>query len=196
MGAVCVDEVSKDCAARAEQRTGHRASQSNLLGVFSAELGRLKRIAAGMGLSSADCEDVLQDVSVQALKRAAEFQSRADCLRWLTTVTVNRCLMEHRRQRTFRRRAPEILRRRSAAETHPKPIEEWAIAAEELEIVRETLRQLDGHLLAPMVLSYFCELDSRGIAEILNLNQSTVRGRLREARMILARRLTQRGVEP
>lgn len=196
MGVTCVDEISEDLAAQAELRAGHRASKPNLLDVFSAEQGWLKRIAAGMGLSGADCDDVLQDVSMQALKRTGKFQSRKDCLRWLTTVTVNRCLMEHRRRRTFRRRASEILERRSAADTHSKPTQERAISAEELGIVRESLRQLDGHLLAPMVLGYFCDLNSGEIAEILNLNPSTVRGRLREARLILARRLIQRGIEP
>ena len=70
------------------------------------------------------------------------------------------------------------------------------IIAEELEIARESLRELDDSLLGPMVLGYFCDLNSKEVGKILALSPSTVRSRQREARMILARRLVERGVEP
>jgi len=62
--------------------------------------------------------------------------------------------------------------------------------------VRENLQKIDGALLAPVVLRYFCDLNSSQIGEILGLKASTVRSRLREARMILAKRLLERGVGP
>ena len=40
--------------------------------------------------------------------------------------------------------------------------DEKVIIAEELEIVRENLQKLDDSLLAPMVLRYFCDLNSIG----------------------------------
>ena len=58
--------------------------------------------------------------------------------------------------------------------------------------MRENLQKIDGALLAPVVLRYFCSQ----IGEILGLKASTVRSRLREARMILAKRLLERGVGP
>ena len=169
--------------------------------VFSAELWRLKRIIAGMGLSASDGEDVLQDVSIRALKKHREdsrtaLPSREDHVRWLIKVTVNRCLMEHRLRRTFRKHAGEILKRRLETKTASKPAVENAIIAEELEIVRESLQKLDDSLLGPMVLRYFCDLNSKEVSEILSLSPSTVRSRLREARMILAKRLLERGIEP
>jgi len=178
----------------ADQPAGKRSSESSLVDIFIAELGRLKRIIAGMGLSASDAEDVLQDVSVQALKWAGKFQSRGQSVRWLIKVTVNRCLTEHRRRRSFRRRASEILKRRSENKTDLTA--EKVIVAEELEIVRECLQGLDDSLLTPMVLRYFCQLNSTEVGEILGLSPSTVRSRLREARMILAKRLVERGVGP
>ncbi|MHC4285989.1 MAG: RNA polymerase sigma factor, partial [Planctomycetota bacterium] len=65
----------------------------------------------------------------------------------------------------------------------------------ELEIMRETLHELDESLLTPMVLRYFCDLNSREVGRILAISPSTVRSRLREARMILAKRLVKRGIE-
>jgi RNA polymerase sigma-70 factor (ECF subfamily) len=179
-----------------QQPASERSSDLKFVDIFIAELGRLRRIVAGMGLRASDADDILQDVSVQALKRADEYRTTSETVRWLTKVTVNRCLTEHRRRRSFRRSAAEILKRRSEANRPSTAADEKAIAAEELEIVRETLQELDDLLLMPMVLRYFCDLNSKEIGEILGESPSTVRSRLREGRMILARRLIERGIEP
>ncbi len=115
-----VNEINSDFTAQTYQAAGERSSESNFVDVFLAELGRLKRIVAGLGLSAQDGEDVLQDVSIQALKQSGKYQSREDSVRWLIKVTVNRCLMEHRRRRSFCRRACEILKRRSENKTASK----------------------------------------------------------------------------
>jgi len=189
-----VNEIGADFALEADQAVSERPSEANLMEVFSAERGRLKRIVAGMGLNASDGEDVLQDVSIQVLKQAGAFESRQNCVRWLIKVTVNRCLMEHRSRKTFHRQAREILRRRQETKGAAKAAVEKAIVAEELEMVRESLREMDDSLLAPMVLQYFCDLNSTEVGQVLGLNPSTVRGRLREGRMILAKRLLERGV--
>jgi len=205
-----VDQISVDLTIELNHTTGKMLSESSLMEVFSAELWRLKRIIAGMGLGASEGEDVLQDVSIRALKQSrggsrtalrrggsrTALQSREEKIKWLIKVTINRCLMEHRRRRTFRRHAREILKRRLEAKKASKPAVENVIIAEELEIVRENLQKLDDSLLSPMVLRYFCDLNSKEIGEILALSPSTIRSRLREARMILAKNLSERGVEP
>ena len=184
-----------------DHATNERLPESNLMDIFSAEFGHLKRIVAGMGLSASDGEDVMQDVSIRALKQCkggsgTALPYREDQVRWLIKVTVNRCLMEHRSRRTFRRHAGEILKRRLETKTASKPAVENVIVAEELEIVRKSLQKLDDSLLAPMVLRYFCDLNSKEVGEILTLSPSTVRSRLREARMIMAKNILKRGFEP
>jgi RNA polymerase sigma factor (sigma-70 family) len=196
-----VDEISVDFAVELNHAAGERLSEPSLMDVLSAELWRLKRIIAGMGLSASDSEDVLQDVSIQALKQSRNgsqtaLPSREDNVKWLIKVTVNRCLMEHRHRRTFRRYASEILKRRLETTKASKPADEKAIVAEELEIVRESLQKLDDSLLSPIVLRYFCDLNSKEVGEILALSPSAVRSRLREARLILAKGLLERGLEP
>jgi len=104
--------------------------------------------------------------------------------------------MEHRSRRTFQRHADEILKRKLETQKDSKAAVENAIMAEELEIVRNSLQKLDDLLLAPMVLRYFCDFNSKEIGKILALSPSTVRSRLREARMILAKGLLERGLEP
>ena len=190
-----MNEKNADFEAEADHLASERSSEANFVDIFSAEMGRLKRIIAGMGLGASDAEDVLQDVVIQALRRAGKCQTKEDGIRWLIKVTVNRCLMEHRRRRSFCRRTPEILKRRSETKTDSKTAENKAIVAEEIEIMRKTLQELDESLLAPMVLRYFCDMNSRQVGLILALSPSTVRSRLREARMILAKRLVERGIE-
>jgi RNA polymerase sigma-70 factor (ECF subfamily) len=196
VGCIQVNETHADLGAEVDPPAGQESPLPGLTDVFTAEIGRLKRIVAGMGLNASDGEDVLQDVSVRALKHDGEFRHREDCVRWLIKVTVNRCLMEHRSRKTFHRRGRKILRRREETKGPAKAAVEKAIVAEELEIVRESLRDLDESLLAPMVLQYFGGLNSTQVGQILGLNPSTVRSRLREGRMILAKRLLERGVEP
>ena len=190
-----VDEIKADFTAGMDQAASERSSELNLVDVFIQEFGRLKRIVAGMGLSALDGEDVLQDVSIQVLNRPGKYQTAGKALQWLIKVTINRCLTEHRRRKRFHRTACEILKRRSEAEQSSPSSDEKIIAAEELEVVREILQQLDDSLLTPMVLRYFCDLNSKEVSQILALNHSTVRSRLREGRMVLAKRLVERGVE-
>ena len=190
-----MNEKNADFEAGADQTASERSSEANFVGIFFAEMGRLKRIIAGMGLGASDAEDVLQDVVIQALRRTGKGQTKEDGIRWLIKVTVNRCLMEHRRRRSFCRKAPEILKRRSETATNLTAADKNVIVTEEIEIMRETLQELDESLLMPMVLRYFCDLNSKEIGGILGSNPSTVRSRMREARMILAKRLVERGIE-
>jgi len=191
-----VNEINPDFSAEMDQVASERSSETNFVDIFLAELGPLRKIVAGMGLSASDAEDILQDVSIRALKQPGRGRTREQCFRWLIKVTVNRCLTEFRRRKRFRRKASEILKRRSETKADLTTSEQNVIAAEELEIVRECLREMDETLLTPMVLRYFCSLGSREVGEILAMGPSAVRGRLRKARMILAKRLIERGVEP
>jgi RNA polymerase sigma factor (sigma-70 family) len=185
-------------SAGCDRQEGAQAAGTALFRAFLQQQDRLRRIAAGMGLAGADIDDVLQDVSVQVLKQPGQFEREEVMAAWLIRTTVNRCVTEHRRR--FCRKAPKILRRRPELEqalTSGTPdTTDQAAVAEELEIMRETMAELDPSLLELLVLRYFSGLDSNEIGRTLGLNASTARCRLREARMILACKLMQRGVEP
>jgi len=179
-----------------DEPKGRPAEESPLVQVFLRERERLRRIAAGMGLDRADTDDVLQDVSLQVLKHAERFEQESVMMRWLVRTTVNHCLTEHRRR--FRHKASRVLRRcpdlgRGAGDAGTA---EQAVQREELEMVRRALSELDPSLLLIVVLRYFCDIDSTAIADIVETNASTVRGRLREARLVLAGKLAERDMEP
>jgi RNA polymerase sigma factor (sigma-70 family) len=189
-----VNEIIVDFTVLENLPADEKILELNLVDIFLAELGRLRRVIAGMGMNAADSEDVLQDVSIGALKQSEKFETKQECVRWLIRVTINQCLAEHRRRRSFRRKAGEILKRRQEDKIYQT--DKKAVLAEELEIVRESLQMLDESLLGPVVLRYFCDMDSQEIGQILEVNPSTIRGRLRDARLVLAKQLLERGVEP
>jgi RNA polymerase sigma-70 factor (ECF subfamily) len=189
-----VNELSAEFELEIEYDTSGEAMDLNLVEIFLAQQNRLKRIVAGLGLNVSDAEDVLQDVSIKVIQNAAQFETKQDGFKWLVKVTVNECLVEHRRRKSFKKNVNEILERKS--QTQSDSAAKNAIALEELEIIRQSLKKLDDNLLGPIVLYYFCDMNSSEISEILQQNPSTIRGRLRDARMILAKTLLERGVEP
>lgn len=161
--------------------------------VFLAETALLRKVIAGMGLRGGAAEDVLQTVSVKCLDHHPAFADRWHCRRWLIRVTTNECVTEHRRMGRFRRYAVSIVERRCRPAAR-SPLES-AVSSEQVEAVRQVLRDLDDELLKPLVLKYFCDLSSAEIGATLEMPGSTVRSLLRKGRLALARALMKRGIE-
>jgi len=187
-----VNQISQESTKNTVFPRGGEQGTSPLAAIAGKQRGRLKRVAAGMGFGPADAEDIVQEVSLRAMQ-SGEYRGEKEALLWLMRVTVNECLAEHRRRKRFRKGALEILKRRRRKVS--KGADERAIKAEELEKVREAMREMDGSLLSVMVLRYFCDMNSKQVGEALGLNPSTVRSRLREGRMILAGKLAAMGVK-
>jgi RNA polymerase sigma factor (sigma-70 family) len=177
-----------------EQRI--KAAENRLAELWADYAPSLKRLAAGMGFGPADVEDIVHEAYLEAVTRPGEYRGRDEARRWLTRVAVNRCLVEFRRRRQFQRSAEEILRRRDQKNPPPSNPCDQAVQAEELEAVRTALQKLDEPLKAPLVLRYVMDLDATEIGRILELNPSTVRSRLRDGRMALAKRLMKIGIRP
>jgi len=166
----------------------------SLLEIFFDNYNRLKNIATGMGYSASDVEDILQEVSIEAIKTPRRFGTSQTAAAWLTKVTVNRCILEHRRKGRFKRAAEKILQKRSAAPRGRGPLEA-AVNLEEMKIVRKTIKKLRPSMLAPIVLRYFCDLNSTEIGSILDVPAATVRSRLRDGRMLMAKSLIDKGIK-
>jgi RNA polymerase sigma-70 factor (ECF subfamily) len=163
--------------------TGHATSHAARLleCVWRQHAPRLAALAVGLGLNREQAGDALQDVFLTALRGMPEVATEADVVRWLFRVTTNRCHLEHRRRGRWRRLWQSV-----AGAWHGDG------AAGTVPIV-ELRREVDAALarLAEsdrllVVLRYFVELNSRQIAEIVEQPESTVRSRLRIARLQLA----------
>ena len=135
---------------------------------------------------------MLQDVYLAALRDgtandSSERDRPADELRrWLFRVAINRCHLEHRRRTRWNRMLAKVWNWKSsassgAAETADAS-QDCALRQEE-SLVRDALEKLELDLKTPLVLRYFCDLDSTEIGQIMQLPDSTVRSRcVRHAR--------------
>jgi RNA polymerase sigma-70 factor (ECF subfamily) len=188
---ICVDQASRiDNNMDLPFEQGHRAIE-----VLLDSTDRLKRIIAGLGLCAADAEDVLQDLSVEAIKRQETFTSENQAAAWLTRVAINLCMDRHRRKKRFTTAAKKMIQRFKHQTRPSSDPQLTAIHAERLELVRAALKNLDESMLGPLVLKYFGGLNSVQIAETLDINPSTVRSRIRNARLALAKALMDKGIE-
>jgi RNA polymerase sigma-70 factor (ECF subfamily) len=159
---------------------------------FVSNHSRLKQIAGGLGFAGSDASDVLGDVSLEAVTSKRQFDDSGHALRWLIRVTVNRCFLETRKRARFKRAAKEMLLRSKKNSEAPLDL---AAKSEELEIVKRTLKTLDESLLVPLVLKYYCNMNSVEIGKVLQVKPATVRSRLRNGRLALAKTLTDRGIQ-
>lgn len=189
-------EICVDRASRTENDTnlpsehGFRAVE-----VLLGRREQLKRVIAGLGLCAADSEDVLQDLSVEAIKKGERFAAERMAVAWLTRVAINLCMDKHRRKKRFKTAAKKIFQRWKQQPKAALDPQLTAVRAEQIELVRGALAKLDEKLLGPMVLKYFGGLNSAQIAETLNEKSSTIRGRIRIGRLKLAKALTDKGIE-
>jgi len=164
--------------------------------VFSQQVELFQRVAVGMGLSAEQGQDVLQDVYLEVLQRPPKVHGTEEVTRWLIRVTINRCLSEFRRRKRHGQKAREIFQQWAERERAQVGPDQQVARSEQIQAVREGLRQMSELLRAPLVLKYYCGLNATEIAHILELKPGTVRKRLCDGRMALARALLRRGIRP
>src|SRR5262245_3123604 len=148
-------------------------------GVWSEQAGRLAALTAALGLASEQTADVLQDVYLAALARPPAIGDAVELSRWLVRVTANRAQLEHRRRGRWRRLW-------LALSSAWRADGEQTIFGELKSEVERALGTLDVDDRKLVAMRYFAELNSREIAEIVGIPESTVRGRLRATRRKLA----------
>lgn len=137
------------------------------------------RLALSQTRSPVDAEDVMQDVFLRFYNDATAFSSAEHLKAWLIRVTINRCRDLDRMGRKRR--------------TAPLEDEHRAIAAPETDLMHsdvwEAVGELPGDLRAAVHLYYVDGYSTDEIARLLDVNPSTMRGRLRRARTILRGKL-------
>ncbi|MEJ2702652.1 MAG: RNA polymerase sigma factor [Sedimentisphaerales bacterium] len=163
--------------------------------VFMGHVERLRRLVVGMGLSAEDGDDILQDVYLEVVKRPPEGRSDSEAARWLIRVTVNRCLLEYRRRKRDRRAAKEVLQQWTELEHNAAGPERQAIRAEEIEAIMQCLGEMNESIRMPLAMKYYSGFNANEIGGILGLEPGTVRKRLYDGRIALAKALTQKGIK-
>jgi len=157
-----------------------QSAKDLLLSVWGETSHELARVVAAMGIDLGEIDDVLQEVYMAAWQSPPPQADSAGMRRWLFRVTINRCHLEHRRGRRWRRTLAGLgqLWARPRRGDPADAVSE----AEERELVRRALDRLDPRLRSVLVLRYFEGFDSKEIGAILQMPDATVRSHLRTAR--------------
>lgn len=126
----------------------------------------LYRLAYSTCQNQADAEDAVQDAFERYLRRAPEFAEESQRRAWLMTVTVNRCR--------------DLLRRRR----NHVPLDEQipAQAPECYPELTQALGLLHARDRTILYLTYYEQLTSQEVGQILHMPAASVRTRLARAR--------------
>jgi RNA polymerase sigma-70 factor (ECF subfamily) len=163
-----------------------RAFRPLLDDAWRASEEQLLRLTIGMGLRSERAVDVLQDVFLAAIERPPTIGEESDLVRWLFRVTANRCRLEHRRRGRWRRLWSSL-----ASAWRSDVAGNNAVTSELKTEVERALAKLSADDRELVAMRYFSDLNSREIAAILGIPDTTVRTRLRAIRRRLAGELAE-----
>jgi RNA polymerase sigma-70 factor, ECF subfamily len=180
-------------------RAGDGGALEPLMDRFAS---RLYRVANGICSSSADAEEVVQDVFLTAFRKAGSFEGRAAIGTWLYRIAVNAALNKRRGKRneveeplenylpTFKEDGHRQGDRSFLLADWSSLPDETLLSREGRDIVRAAVDRLPHHYRSVLILRDVEELSSEEVAEVLGESVASVKSRLHRARMALREMLT------
>ena len=180
-------------------RAGDPAALEALMDRFAS---RVYRVANGICSSTADAEEVVQDVFLTAFRKAGGFEGRAALGTWLYRIAVNTALNKRRGKRhqleeplenhlpTFEEDGHRHGDRSFLLADWSSLPDETLLSREGREVIRAAVERLPHHYRAVLILRDVEELSSEEVAEVLGESVASVKSRLHRARMALREMLT------
>lgn len=151
------------------------------------------KIAYGMLLNRADAEETVQEAFLTVYHQLAGLRNMESFPAWLARIVTNLCLQR------LNKSAPSVSLEslpadgEKLAETRPAMDPEASYLKEERDsLVRQAVRELPAGCRAALILREFEGYSYNEIAQILDIPPGTVKSRLHQARMLLAKKLSQR----
>ncbi len=139
------------------------------------------KVAYGVLRNSHDAEDVVQEVYLRVHRSG--MKGVEDVRAWLARITFRLAIDRLRKPQGVDLGGVEPLSEMPDAE-------HLAMHRQRVEHVQRLIASLPEDLRYPLVLSAMEELNSRQIAEILGIPESSVRGRIFRARQVLKEKLS------
>jgi RNA polymerase sigma-70 factor (ECF subfamily) len=166
------------------QETGGVLDQSNELEASELVIRQHARfvfkVAYGVLRNAHDAEDVVQEVFLRVHRDG--ISGIRDLHAWLATIAFRLALDRKRRPNPLDVEQLEVPVSEPSAE-------QSAMVRETLQRVHRLIGSLPDELRHPLLLSAIEELNSRQIAGVLGIPESSVRGRLMRARQLLKEKL-------
>lgn len=132
-------------------------------------------------------EEIVQDVFVSYYEKQAQFQGQSALRTYLVKITVNRC---HDYFRSWAYKRTVLLEKLPLVRTTRTP-EQYVVEETERMRLTEAIFALPLNYREVIVLYYYEELNTVGIAEMLDCPEATVRTRLQRARKLLREQLAE-----
>jgi RNA polymerase sigma-70 factor (ECF subfamily) len=138
------------------------------------------KVAYGVLRNPHDAEDVVQEVFLRVHRTGTK--DIRDIRAWLARIAFRVALDRERKSEPLDIVGMEITADAPSAE-------HTAMHRQQVEVLQKLIAGLPGELRYPLVLSVIEEMNSRQIAEILEIPESSVRGRIARARQMLKEKL-------
>jgi len=141
------------------------------------------KVARAYTLTSEECQDLAQEILLQAWRSLPKFEGKASAATWFYRVALHTAMNWHRKDRPRRASQQPLL------EVHTLATE--GIDGAEQVQQRETVEQLYQAIArlpktdAALVLLYLDDLSYREMAEVLGISQSNVGVKLNRAKKVL-----------
>ena len=142
------------------------------------------KVARAYTLTNEECQDLAQEILLQAWRSLPKFGSQASAATWFYRVALHTAMNWQRKDRPRRARQQPLLEVRTVATEGPD-------SAEQVQH-RDTVEQLYNaiHRLpkadAALVLLYLDELSYREISDVLGISESNVGVKLNRAKKALS----------
>lgn len=142
------------------------------------------KVARAYTLTNDECQDLAQEILLQAWRSLSNFQGRANASTWFYRVALQTAMNWHRKDKPRRSRQKPLLEVQALPTNTP-------CSAEQVQH-RDTIEQLYKaiHRLpkgdAALVLLYLDELSYREISEVLGISESNVGVKLNRAKKALS----------
>jgi RNA polymerase sigma-70 factor (ECF subfamily) len=149
------------------------------------------KVARAYTLTREECQDLAQEILLEAWRSLPKFEHRASAATWFYRVALHTAMNWHRKDKPRRARQQPLL------DVHVVAAE-GANGAAEREMVEHLYRAI--HQLpkadAALVLLYLDELSYREMAEVLGISESNVGVKLNRAKKALGELMKGKSHEP
>ncbi len=136
-------------------------------------------------------EDIAQDVFVNCYNHLELFKENSSHKTWLYRIAVNRC-KDVLKSNAYKRFLPF---NKISARSYEKTPEVKVIEDSTNKGVTNALMSLPPKYREVLFLFYYEELKIKEISDIINLNESTIKTRLRRGKLLLKKELERRRIE-
>jgi RNA polymerase sigma-70 factor, ECF subfamily len=159
----------------------HKSLFMNWLGGHGASV---MKVARAYTRTSDECQDLAQEILLQAWQSLPKFEGKANPATWFYRVALHTAMNWHRKDKPRRQRQQPLLEVQALT---PDTIDsaEQAQQREIVEQLYEAIHQLPK-ANAALVLLYLDELSYREMAEVLGISESNVGVKLNRAKKALS----------